>query len=146
MIIFSADVTGSYLANVSGNSDWSNVIASFGQFFFTIIVIIIVLYLAYLATKFFARSRLPGKGSNFEIIDSLPLGQQSMMTIVKAGGKYLLVGVTKESVSLLAELDGEDIKRKEGTAVIAPFEKYLGKLLKKPEARDEANDKKDGGE
>ena len=132
----------------SASDNWSGSMVSFGQFFLAIVIFIVILYLAYLATKFMARSRMPKKGSNFELTDTMSLGQHSHIQIVRAGKKYFLLGISKDKISLLAELRPEDIMPRQNAAPVygVPFEKHLSAFinnLKRPKAgRDDKDAEK----
>ncbi|OGS69688.1 MAG: hypothetical protein A2Y96_01750 [Firmicutes bacterium RBG_13_65_8] len=47
-----------------------------------------------------------GRGRHLEVLDSLPLGVQRGLFLVRAGGRLLVVGVARDSVALLSEIDG----------------------------------------
>lgn len=74
-----------------------------------------VLWLSYAATKNISkRLSLNGKGGqNLKIIESVSTGRESSLMIVKAGRKYLLVGMTSGSMTLISELSSDDIESPE---------------------------------
>lgn len=95
----------------------SSVIGSVGSILLAIIGFIIILYLAYFATKKIGR-RMSIKGvsgRNIKIIDSISIGQNSAVMIIEAAEKTLLVGVTQNGINLISELDGEKIPSSEAT-------------------------------
>ena len=111
--------------------DWSRS-SGIGQFFsalWVLIVFIAVLALAYYATKRLASAKAGAWGrskANLRLVESCGVGMQSYVQIVKAGGRYMLIGVAKTGVSFLAELDPGDLET--GAAVpanVLPFEKIL---------------------
>lgn len=71
-----------------------------------------ILYLAYVSTKYIGkRYSLSGKGNgNLKILDSISLGKDSRLCIVKAGQKYLLLGITQHNISLVSELAEEELE------------------------------------
>ena len=112
--------------------DWSGVIGGMGQFLLVIIVFVFVLYIAYVTAKWIGSSKGFRRGTNIEVIESTSVGFQNTVCIVKTAGKYFLVGVTKENVTLLSELDGNQIIERPQN-VPGPrnaIESYLVKLFK----------------
>ena len=83
-----------------------------GRFFYILLLVVCVALLAYWSTKLLASARggrLRGGKRNLEMIDSMGVGAQTMVQIIRAGKKYALIGVTKEKVTMLAELNESDI-------------------------------------
>jgi len=91
----------------------------------------IVALLAYFTVKMMALSRgRRGKGGNLYVVESIIVGSASMVQIVKAGNKYLVIGVTKERVTFLAELDDSQVSEPESVEVnFTPFDKVLRRYL-----------------
>jgi len=106
----------------------------FGQLFGILRVIAAVAFvalLAYFTIKMMALSRgRRGKGGNLYVVESIIVGNTSMVQIVKAGNKYLVIGVTKERVTFLAELDDSQVNEPESVEVnFTPFDKVLRRYL-----------------
>jgi flagellar biosynthetic protein FliO len=59
----------------------------------------------------FSRTR----GGGIRLTDSVFLGQNTSVRLIKAGERFLLIGVTKENISLLTELDKSDVSETEET-------------------------------
>lgn len=83
----------------------------------------IMLYLAilcvilYVVLKAF-RKKMQGQGSSgrkgrhLEVVESTPIGTQKHLTLVRVGGRLLVIGVADSSISLLTEIvDKEEVKR-----------------------------------
>ncbi len=95
-----------------------SLIGNIGNILLAIIGFALILYLAYFATKKVGR-RMSIKGvggKNIKILDSISIGQNNAMLIVETAGKVLLVGVTQGSISLITELDAENLKSDEDTS------------------------------
>jgi flagellar biosynthetic protein FliO len=105
-----------------------------GQFFYFLALLAVVGALAWISAKLMSsakKGRL-GRGRALEVVESLPLGPHASLSIVRAGSRWCLVGATKESVSMLATLDEEEIRmlpQAEGSKSL--FESRLSKLLGK---------------
>ena len=70
-----------------------------------------ILYLAYLSTKYIGKKYSTGgkaKG-NLQILDCISLGKDSRLCIVRAGEKYLLVGISSHNISLVSELNENEL-------------------------------------
>lgn len=71
-----------------------------------LIVIAVILYLSYLASKKLGSSMMQTSGSrNIQIIERAYLERDKSVAIVKVGEKAYLLGVSPENVTLLEELD-----------------------------------------
>ena len=72
--------------------------------------------------------------SNFKILDSYRLGQNQIIAIIEVGRRYFCVGITKEQISLISELDEADFE-KSGQKSIASFAGIFSSVLKKNEKK-----------
>jgi len=76
-----------------------------------IIVFILILFATYYTSKWVAKNGVNmQKAGNIQVIETYRLSQTKYLQIVKTGkDRYFLISVTKDNVSLIAELDDEDI-------------------------------------
>ena len=74
--------------------------------------VLAVVVLAWLFTKYVAgrggTMGLPGGSERFKVLARLPLGREQSAARVKAGEKYLLLGVTASEITVLKELTPEE--------------------------------------
>jgi len=56
------------------------------------------------------------RAARVEILSRQGLSRSASVTVVRLGGRALVLGVTESSVSLLAEIDPAEIETEEGTA------------------------------
>jgi flagellar protein FliO/FliZ len=101
-----------------------------------------VALLAWFVTKKMAGSRGVGRETcNLSVVESLNVGGQAVVRLVRVGDKYLLIGVTKENVTLLAEIDEDQISEQQAiemTGLNTPFSKVFSRFIQpKDEPRDE---------
>ncbi|NLD91375.1 MAG: flagellar biosynthetic protein FliO [Fibrobacter sp.] len=85
-------------------------INSFAQFATVIIIFIFVLGLAYLTTRFIAKyekNQIVNK--NIEIIETFRLSTNKFIAIVRVGEKYLALAIGKDTVTMLTELNADDL-------------------------------------
>lgn len=107
------------------------------ELIFLLFVFIIVIGLAYFITKKIASMgahRMQGK--NMEIIESLQIGVNQRIHLVKVGEKIIMIGVSKEHISFLSEapIESIDLSAYKTPEDMPSFEDYLKKLIprKKP--------------
>lgn len=80
-------------------------------------VIAAILVLSWWATKQIAkRPGLQGFGtqlpnSDFNILAQIPLGSQQRLVVVECAARYFLLGVTEHSISMLSELNEEEVQQ-----------------------------------
>ncbi len=130
---------------LNSQDDWPDSLDYLGQFFLIIIMIVIIGLMAYLSFKLMSASRLGGKlGAmrNLQIIESIGVGVQSSVQIVRGGDKYYMLGVTKEHITFLTEVDKETLKLPEVKNPLEnnPFDKVLKRFIKRDVEKDTEND------
>jgi len=84
--------------------------SSYGQFIIVLLIFVGVLAVTFWVTKWmsgYQRSRQ--NGTNIQLIESAPLAANKHIQIVRVGGKYIALAVSKDTVTKIAELDPEDI-------------------------------------
>jgi flagellar protein FliO/FliZ len=101
-----------------------------------LLIIVFVILLAYYSLKMMAFTRAGGRlgnaKANLSIVESIGVGANSMVQIVRAGEKYYLLGVTKERITMLAELDETKMDLSEIKKMPEmPFGKIFNKFLKR---------------
>lgn len=77
----------------------------------TLIIFAGILYLAYISTKLLGkRFSLGNQGSkNMRVLESMPVGQDKMLFIVKVGEKTMLMGSSKDHMEYLCDLADSDL-------------------------------------
>lgn len=86
-----------------------------GQTIFTIIisllgVIGLILFTYYGASWLNKRVKFTNN-SMVQVHEKVNLGADKAMMVVSVGGKYMLIGVTQSNISMVCELDGEEISK-----------------------------------
>ena len=111
------------------SKDWSTPLASVGQFFSILALVIIVAGLAYYTTRMLASAKFARGGRrNLEILESMGVGPQSFVHIVRVGGQYVLIGVTRGQVSFLTQLEGDHLTLPEPGKQMIGFESLLNRF------------------
>ena len=81
-----------------------------GSVILTFIAAVFIIYLSYVVSKYVGRGMNKNGNSHYmRVVDQLMVGQDRYVAVVQAGDKYLLIGVTSQQISLLRELDPEDL-------------------------------------
>lgn len=81
-----------------------------GSVILTFIAAVFIIYLSYVVSKYVGRGMNKNGNSHYmRVVDQLMVGQDRYVAVVQAGDKYLLIGVTSQQISLLQELDPEDL-------------------------------------
>ena len=87
-------------------STWDNVLQLLGL----CILLIIILIAAYYTSKFVGRYKLGQiKNSNIKIIESYRISTNKLLQIVKVANKYLVIGVCKDQITYITELDEDEV-------------------------------------
>ena len=79
-----------------------------------ILVVVIVIGGAYLFTRYVVGGRnfrsfgLSQQREKLRVLAQTRIGKDQFLTVAQAGPKYLLLGVTPQSISMLAELSREE--------------------------------------
>ena len=83
--------------------------ATLASLLWMIVCVVLVIGLAYWATRYIAGRGVPlGGGRRMEVLDQLLLGRDQRVALVRAGERYLLLGAAPSGVTLLAELTEEE--------------------------------------
>lgn len=76
----------------------------------TLAVVVLILYLAYVVTKYIGRGVGAGARSGcMRVRDQIPLGRDRAAAIVQIGTRFFLVGITGSQISMLAELEEDEL-------------------------------------
>lgn len=95
-----------------------------------VVVILATLALVYYASRWYARRMGTGGGKYVRVLDKTVLNRNSALYVIKAGGRYYLVGAADRSVAMLGEL--EDFEETAETVnPAAPFSQVFGKAVKR---------------
>lgn len=91
-------------------SGFSSGAESVAQFLTVLLVFIFVLVLTYLTTRLagsYQKSKMVG--GNFDVIDTFKITNGKYLQIVKVGKKYVLIGIGKDSVNMICELNEDEL-------------------------------------
>lgn len=78
---------------------------------FSLIAIVVVLYLCYAFSKFIAKKvNNVSDSNNIKILERVAISQDKGLAIVEICGKYYLIGFANNNIEILKEVDGADLK------------------------------------
>ena len=80
------------------------------QFLTVVIILIFVLALSYVTTKWIANyQKVKNTNNNIEIIEVSKIAANKYIEIVRCGEKYLAIAICKDTVTMLCELSKEQL-------------------------------------
>ena len=125
-------VDAGYIAIYSLSKDWSTPMFPVVQSFNILFLVAVVASLAYITVKLVGGARY-GRGGvrrNLEIVESISVGPQSYVHVIRVGGQYILIGTTRGQVTMLTQLDQDQLKLPEAVQGVG-FESFLSRFQKK---------------
>lgn len=101
--------------------------------FLTLIIIILILYLAFVSTKYIGKGvRIQNRSRYMKMVDQMPLGQDKQLSIVKIGDIHYLIGITASAINVLAEMKEEELipvsSENDMSADVPDFKDIINKL------------------
>jgi len=78
---------------------------------FSLLAIVLVLYLCYVFSKYIARKvNHVSSLNNIQILERVALAQDKGLAVIQVCEKYYLIGFANNNIEILKELDGESLK------------------------------------
>jgi len=97
------------------------------------IIFVIVLVACYFTTRLVAGKQMMQKRmGNFETIETYAIAQNKYLQLVKMGNKYVVISVTKDAISFIAELQEDEVCRMQTDSSVQgkSFKELFSKLTK----------------
>lgn len=119
-----------------------NQLESVVQLITVTLIFIFVLFITYWTTRFagnYKKQQMVGK--NIQIVETVSISNSKFLQIVKVGNKFFLISLCKDMVSLLSELNEEDIDLQTPVNSGDAFKSILEKFKKNEQVN--SNEKKD---
>ncbi len=113
------------------------------EFIVILKIFCLILLLAYLSTRFIASRAASIYRCNYlKVIETLGVGGDKKLLLVKAGEKFLLLSMTSRSLNFISEVDipnyTEDNKEEKAPYIKSiEFKKILEKLIKRDDKLDD---------
>lgn len=75
-----------------------------------VFILIIILLAAYYTSKLVGKLTLSQlKNSNFQVIDTYRISPNKFLQIVKVANKYVVISVSKDNITMIAELEESEV-------------------------------------
>lgn len=86
-------------------------IDSYVQFITVLVIFVIVLGITALTTKWIANyQKQQSVNENIQVIETTRIANNKYIQIVRVGGKYMAIAVCRDTVTMLGEIPGEQLK------------------------------------
>ena len=104
--------------------------SSYWQFISVLIIFILVLAASYFVTKWIAdyQRGTNTSGKNISIIETCRISQTKYIQIIRIGGRYTAIAVSKDQVTSLGDVDENDLILKDETQENISFKEVLEKI------------------
>ena len=116
--------------------------SGYAQFITVLIVFVLVLGVTAFTTKWIAGyQKQQGAGNNIEVVETSRLGNNKFIQIIRVGETYMVIAVCKDTVTMLGEISGEQLKKPKYTNSGLGFKELLDKAVRKNSVKaDEPKD------
>lgn len=98
------------------------------------ILFVLVFAGAYWTTRVIGKYQMHQmKNTNLSVVEAMSVGPGKSLQLIKVGTSFILVGVTKDHITLVKEMDANqlDMNLVQSKDLNVPFAKYLEKVIKK---------------
>lgn len=83
---------------------------SIAQLITVLLIFVFVLFItAYITKLVGGYQKMQGRNRNLEVIETLRITNTKYVQIVRAANKYIVIGVGKNEISMLTELDADEL-------------------------------------
>lgn len=86
-------------------------LGSIAQIFGMLIAFAVIVAAAYYVSKYFGKYALKAReNSNIKVVETSRITVDKYLQIIEVNGQYFLIGISKNNISLISELDADKIK------------------------------------
>ncbi|MCR5267381.1 MAG: flagellar biosynthetic protein FliO [Lachnospiraceae bacterium] len=111
------------------------------QFLTALLVFVFVVALTYFTVRWVGTyQKVQGGNRNFEVIETCKVTSNKYLQIIKVGSRYFLIGIGKDELTFMTELEADDLDLSVRTGLPDNFQKLLQK------AKDTINRRGNGHE
>lgn len=111
--------------------------AGYAQFITVLLVFVVVLGITALTTRWIANyQKQQSMNENVQVIETTRIANNKYIQIIRAGEKYMVIAVCKDTVTMLGEIPEEQLKVSPPVQSFS-FRELLDKAVKKEEATRE---------
>jgi len=109
----------------------STLAGSLSQLITVILIFLFVLLITVYATKYVGNyQKMQGINRNLEVIETLRVTNNKYLQIVRAANKYIVIGIGKDEITMLTEIDEDEllkISTEKGTNIKETFSEIISK-------------------
>ena len=88
----------------------SGTLESFVQFITILLLFLFVLVITYVVTRWVSGiQKVQMTGKNMELVETMRISNSKYLQIIRTGGKYLVIAVCKDTVTMLTELSADEV-------------------------------------
>ncbi|MCR5521505.1 MAG: flagellar biosynthetic protein FliO [Lachnospiraceae bacterium] len=132
MIFLLADNVKNELVFNSSGSNW--------KLLGLIILCAVIIAACYYTTRFIGKRSGGGlgfsRGRNIRVIETFRITQKQFLQLIRCGDKYLLISISKDNITLLSEIDVENIELEEIEAEHKSFKDIISSLRTKKDNKE----------
>lgn len=108
--------------------------SGYAQLVTVLLIFVFVLGITAVVTKWLANyQKQQGSNENIQVIETTRIANNKYIQIIRAGGKYMVVAVCKDTVTMLGEIPEEQLKAGK-SAQSFHFKEFLDRAAKRNEA------------
>ena len=90
----------------------STLAGSISQLITVILIFAFVLFITVFATKYVGSyQKMQGINRNLEVIETIRVTNNKYLQIVRAANKYIVIGIGKDEITMLTEIDEDELLR-----------------------------------
>ena len=90
----------------------STLAGSISQLITVILIFAFVLFITVFATKYVGSyQKMQGINRNLEVIETIRVTNNKYLQIVRAANKYIVIGIGKDEIAMLTEIDEDELLR-----------------------------------
>ncbi len=107
------------------------IVSSVSQLLTVLLIFIFVLVLTYWTTRLagnYKKQQMSGK--NIQVMETVSISASKYLQIIKVGSKYFVIGVSKDTITYLCEINEEELDFSNNNGAGDSFKSILEKLKK----------------
>jgi flagellar protein FliO/FliZ len=114
-----------------------------GELIFLVIIFVLIIAACYYVTKFIGGKQLKQmKNSNFTVLDTYRVTQNKFLQLVRMGNQYVVIAVTKDNLTVIAQLSEEEIiKNEDKSTQVTSFKHVLSDFINKKKSEEKVDTK-----
>lgn len=108
-----------------------SIVSSISQLLTVLFIFIFVLFLTYWTTRLagsYKKQQMSGK--NIQVMETVCISSSKYLQIVKIGSKYFVIGISKDTITYLCEINEEELDFSNNSGAGESFKSILEKLKK----------------